>query len=36
MRPWDAQTVKILTDAHVEMLRGSCRRRLLRRLARRN
>ena len=22
MRPWDPETVKILNDAHVEMLRG--------------
>jgi len=22
MRPWDPETVKILTDAHVESLRG--------------
>jgi hypothetical protein len=36
MRPWDPQAVKILTDAHVELLRGSAVRPPARRLARRN
>jgi hypothetical protein len=36
MRPWDPQTLKILTDAHVELLRGGPVRPPTRRLARRN
>ena len=37
MRPWDPATLKILTDAHVEALRGGgARRRGARRVPRRN
>ncbi len=36
MRPWDPQTVKILTEAHVELLRGGRTRPPARRLHRRN
>jgi hypothetical protein len=36
MRPWDPQAVKILTDAHVELLRGGAVRPTARRLPRRN
>jgi hypothetical protein len=36
MRPWDPQAVKLLADAHVEILRGGRRRPALRRLPRRN
>jgi hypothetical protein len=36
MRPWDPQSVKILTDAHVELLRGGRTRPPLRRSPRRN
>jgi hypothetical protein len=36
MRPWDPQAVKILTDAHVEILRGGNRRPVGRRLPRSN
>jgi hypothetical protein len=36
MRPWDEASVKILTDAHVEILRGGRRRPALRRVPRGN
>jgi hypothetical protein len=36
MRPWDQQAVKILTEAHVEVLRGGSVRPSARRLPRRN
>jgi hypothetical protein len=36
MRPVDANAMKILTEAHVETLRGGARRPASRRLPRRN
>ena len=36
MRPWDPQSVKILTEAHLEQLRGGARRPVTRRLPRTN
>jgi hypothetical protein len=36
MRPSDPSTIKILSDAHVESLRGGARRRGTRRVPRRN
>jgi hypothetical protein len=36
MRPSDPTTVKILSDAHVESLRGGARRPATRRVPRRN
>jgi hypothetical protein len=36
MRPWDNEAMKILTDAHLEFLRGGAPRPPARRLPRRN
>ncbi len=36
MRPWDPQAVKILNDAHLEILRGGRRRPVTRRVPRSN
>jgi hypothetical protein len=36
MRPWTPELVKIITDAHVEMMRGGRRRPAGRRIPRAN